>query len=412
MGIVYEALHLDLGRKVALKVLRNELRTNRRARAQLVREARTASALEHPGSVRIYDFGECDGKIFVAMELLQGPTLRERLEAVDGALELPLALSIGADLASVLASAHDIGLVHRDIKPENVFLVPLYDGGHRTVLADFGLALIPSQQTTGRVTQEGVVIGTPAYVSPEQANGQTPTCASDLYSLGCMLFELCCGTPPFSGPALQLVMRHALEVPESMSARRPDLGFPRALVELVQRLLSKEPERRPSAAYVREALLEIALASLEDNTRSSSRLDFRRRRGLANGRAAQPAHAGEQEQANRWGVLAVIGGLADEHRGALLAGGWRVVDVAAGAPIPPEATVALARCAPAEEVRRLAGSGLPVVASAGPDIEDIAAMIRAGASAAVLEPASVEDITRQLARVARRSAQAIELANP
>ncbi|MCA9605560.1 MAG: serine/threonine protein kinase, partial [Myxococcales bacterium] len=164
MGIVYRAAQLPLERPVAVKVLRKELALDERARMRFEREARVASALAHPAAVTIHDFGEHEGAAFLVMELLEGATLATRI----GGAPLPVAeaIELATQLAEVVAAAHAIGLVHRDLKPENVMLVE-----DRVRVLDFGLAFLRAPGPAGRMTREGVVVGTPEYLSPEQARG-------------------------------------------------------------------------------------------------------------------------------------------------------------------------------------------------------------------------------------------------
>jgi len=191
MGEVYRAHDPRLGRDVALKVLRE-----RESLERFEREARAVAALSHPNILAVHDFGSDGGRAYVAMELLQGETLRERL--AQGPLPLRKALEIGAEIARGLAAAHAAGIVHRDLKPENVWITR--DGGVK--ILDFGLArsLVPvvgRETTQADLTVPGTVLGTVAYMAPEQVRGETAGPAADVFSLGVVLYEMISGRRPF-----------------------------------------------------------------------------------------------------------------------------------------------------------------------------------------------------------------------
>ena len=172
MGVVYRARQLDLGRDVAIKLLHQGAATRSEARLRFLREAKVATRLVHPAAVQILDFGETEDQPYLVMELLDGESLRDRLER--GPLPLPDVLRLCRDVASALAAAHDVRLIHRDIKPENIFLQKVAGADDATPwrvrVVDFGLAFVADSEdlSVGRMTQEGVVGGAPAYMSPEQ----------------------------------------------------------------------------------------------------------------------------------------------------------------------------------------------------------------------------------------------------
>jgi len=193
MGSVYQAVDSQLGRFVALKVLRSRLTGSEVARERFLREARAAAALEHDHVVAIYQVGDDNGVPYLAMPLLRGESLNDRLQA--GA-RLPVAevLRIGRETAEGLAAAHERGLVHRDIKPANIWLE---EGTHRAKILDFGLAR--SAEDAARLTQDGTILGTPAYMAPEQTKGARQVdYRSDLFSLGCVLYRMATGRLPFA----------------------------------------------------------------------------------------------------------------------------------------------------------------------------------------------------------------------
>ena len=252
MGVVFHARDTTLDRDVALKVVRPDVAARPGTAARFLREAKAMAALRHDHIVEVYHADEVDGVPFVAMPLLAGETLADRLERTRP-LPPTEVISIGRQLASGLAAVHAKGLVHRDLKPSNVWLDS--DAG-RAKLLDFGLA-----RDTGDadgVTTLGTVIGTPAYMSPEQANGTTIDARSDLFSLGTILYEAATGKSPFGGGTLTATLA-AVGEKDPPPARTVNSAVPAALSDLIQRLHAKRPEDRPkSAAAVAEELGRVA----------------------------------------------------------------------------------------------------------------------------------------------------------
>ena len=247
MAVVFLARDLRYDRRVAIKVLRPELSVSLVAE-RFLREIHIAAQLQHPLIVPLYDSGGGDDLLWYVMPFVEGETLRARLRREQ---QLPLAdaLSIARDAAEALHCAHQHGFVHRDIKPENILL----SGGH-AVIADFGIARALTH-AAGSGTSSGVAIGTPSYMSPEQASGSvTIDARSDIYSLGCVLYEMLAGEPPFTGPTPQAVIaRHVSEQVPSLSIVRPGLGG--ALQDVVERALAKVPADRFATASDFEAAL-------------------------------------------------------------------------------------------------------------------------------------------------------------
>jgi serine/threonine protein kinase len=256
MGVVFQAEDIQLARPVALKVLRPELNSASDGRARFLREAQAAAALQHDHIVTVFQVGEDRGVLFLALQLLEGETLEDRLQR-EPRLALQTILRLGREIADGLAAAHARHLVHRDIKPSNIWLEA---GRDRVKILDFGLARALGEDA--RVTQTGAVIGTPAYMSPEQARGQAVGPRGDLFSLGCVLYRLCTGQPPFGGSdTLATLSALALEEPPPVEEFNP--AVPPELSELIDRLLAKNPADRPASAWeVVEALREIEQAIL------------------------------------------------------------------------------------------------------------------------------------------------------
>jgi serine/threonine protein kinase len=266
MGEVFHGYDERLDRPVAIKMLRQPtaaagddspealelLDAQRRDRARFLREIRTAARLEHPGTPAVYDTGTeelPDGteQVWLVMQLLRGSTLETLLDAAvyDGAAAPPVAwaAAIGAQIAAVLADVHRVDVVHRDIKPANVMIV---DGGLVKVL-DFGIAILRGGGALPRLTQVDRTVGTPAYMSPEQHLGRAVTGASDVYSLGCLLFELLTGDPPYhrDGDGTPLRAHHVQAPVPSVHKIRPEV--PAELDALVTAMLAKDPDARPTA---------------------------------------------------------------------------------------------------------------------------------------------------------------------
>ena len=249
MGAVYAAEDDVLRRRIALKVVRPDLAKDPDRRRRLLQEARAAAAVSHPNVLSIYEVGEEDGLVYIAMEYVEGPSLREELLA--GPLALGRVLRIGSGIARALARAHDAGVIHRDLKPDNVLLV---DGDHPKVV-DFGLAHHDGAGEEAGATLEGRVFGTPGYLSPEQARGWRLDHRTDLFSIGVVLYEMTTGRRPFTGVSaldqLAAVMRDRPPPPHTL---RPDT--PPALDALIEQLMSKNPVDRPEDARTVAATLD------------------------------------------------------------------------------------------------------------------------------------------------------------
>jgi predicted Ser/Thr protein kinase len=246
MGAVYLAHHLRLGRKAAVKVLIPELAHDESFRERFIRESQMAAAFDHPNVIPIYDANEEDGVLYIAMRYVDGSDLKSVLER-EGSLSPGRTLSIIEQTASALDAAHAHGLVHRDVKPANILIAP----GERVYLTDFGVA---KQASAGGLTQTGYFLGTVDYAAPEQIESKPVSPATDVYALGCVVYECFAGTPPFvKDSAVAVIHSHLVEAPPSLTADRPHL--PTAVDDVIATALAKQPEARyPTCAALVAAL--------------------------------------------------------------------------------------------------------------------------------------------------------------
>src|SRR5436853_1991419 len=248
MATVYLARDLRHGRPVAIKVLRPEIAAAL-GPERFLREIELAARLTHPHILALHDSGQAGGSLYYVMPYIEGESLRDRL-AREGPLPLEDALRITREAASALSYAHGHDVVHRDIKPENILL-----SGGEAVVADFGIARAITQAAGTRLTETGIPVGTPAYMSPEQASGGGPIDGrSDVYSLACVLYEMLAGEPPYTGPSAQVVIAKRFTDPVP-SVRRLRDTIPPAVDAATTRALAKAPaDRFATAAQFAEAL--------------------------------------------------------------------------------------------------------------------------------------------------------------
>jgi len=260
MGEVYLGEQVSLGRKVAIKVLHHDLNAQPGMAERFKREARLLSAVEHPAVVHIVDFGESGDHACLVMEFVEGESLYDVLTR--GAMAPGRALPLLQQLAEGLAAIHDKGIIHRDLKPENVFISP-GARGEQARLLDFGIARLVEPDAQSNVSQVGVVLGTPEYLSPEQAVGAKVDTRSDLYSFGVLIYRVLSGRLPFEGPqARHFLAQHASHAPLPLDRAAPSLTRYIGLLSLVMRLLEKNPAKRPQNAHELADALAAAHSAL------------------------------------------------------------------------------------------------------------------------------------------------------
>ena len=242
MGEVFLARHEIMDRSAVVKVLHPDLSQHKDQVARFFNEARAAASIQHPGIVDVFDVGYADGRAYIVMEHLRGENLAERLER--DPFELAPAIAITRQLVGALRAAHERGIVHRDLKPENIYVVsdPDIPSGERVKILDFGVAKL-AQEHSPSMTARGSIFGTPAYMAPEQCTDAAAVDhRADLYALGCIVYELLCGTPPFGRGGLELLASHLRDTPPPLHEH--GVAVPDELDDLVMRLLAKAPADR------------------------------------------------------------------------------------------------------------------------------------------------------------------------
>ena len=264
MGAVYGAVHPVIGKRAAIKVISAALGADASAVGRFVQEARSVNQIGHPNIVDVFAFGKLpDGRNYFVMEYLQGESLADRMQRA--AMPLGEAIEILDQVADALEAAHEKQIVHRDLKPDNVYLAAVRGGRTMVKLLDFGIAKLSVAESAGTggvaKTRTGMMMGTPGYLSPEQARGKNVDHRTDVYALGCMTFEIVCGRLPFiSDNAMDIVLMHMTAAPPRASEVWPEIPPP--LDALISRMLEKDAAARPTLAEVRAAFAELVTSGL------------------------------------------------------------------------------------------------------------------------------------------------------
>ncbi len=345
MGCVYRAEHVKLGRRVALKLLRDDHAQRRDAVGRFFQEARSVNRIRHRNIVDVTDFVELpDGTTFLVMELLDGVSLGKLLRG--GEVEGPRALALLIQICDGLAAAHSMGIVHRDLKPDNIFVVPTGDGADLIKLLDFGVAKLLWREDDEELpveTAAGAVVGTPTYMSPEQAGGLPVDARSDIYSLGAIMYEMFTGQPIFRGKSFgEFVRKHLSEQPVTPSQTPGGRHIDDRLEAVIMRCLAKEPAHRyPDIEALKDELMML-LGAVETSIPHISAISFSSVSrtshishggpATAVGRTVPPTRVGARETAMAMGDLPVTKSGVRSRRGRWIALGLvTLVAIAAAA---------------------------------------------------------------------------------
>lgn len=267
MGTVYRAIDEKLDRPVALKVMKPDMVADAEFLERFSREAKALASLQHPALAIVYAFGEEQGLVFMALELVEGKTLHVLVHEEAQRLSPRRACGVAIQVLDGLSAAHDKGIIHRDVKPGNI-MISRRGGSDRVKLLDFGLVKLRGRRA-GTLTDPSVLLGTPSYMAPELIKGDAFDHRIDLYALGTVLYEMLAGRPPFEHPKIHEILRmHVKDEPERVSATRPDV--PPELEAIVARALAKSPDERFATAReladALEALLDVLPSAHEPGT--------------------------------------------------------------------------------------------------------------------------------------------------
>ncbi len=388
-GVVWRAIDEELSRELAIKLLSCQ---DESIKPRIWREARLAALLSSSGAVPLYDFGDDGDHCFLAMELVRTNTLRGVLEKnLPNALALPELLEIGLGLAEILKNAHAMSLIHRDVKPENVFVFGAEGEVLRVKLVDFGLAFLGNAKrgSLGRLSDAGFVSGTPSYLSPEQALAGEIGKATDIYSLGCLLYEMCCGDTPFYGSVAEVLSKHIYVPPIPLAERSSNT--PEELAALVEHMLTKAPDKRPTIANVIAQLKTVHADHspwLVGRSKGSEGGLSRAERMIESQVAVVP-----EEISNA--TVRFFGQVPSAFSKKMASSGVRV------AKLEHDADIGFALpCLSADEIAKL---GVPVLAWAGDSMVDIATLIRRGYRDVVSAATTDAQVRRKVARLVRPS---------
>jgi serine/threonine-protein kinase len=342
MGEVYAATQLSTGRRCALKILRSELLVNVHVLARFEREAQLAARLTHPNTVVVYDSGRDGDRIFIAMELLEGRSLEHEIRA--GQFAPARAVLIAAQICESLAEAHRAGIVHRDLKPNNILLIDRAGNPDFVKVCDFGIARqYEGGSAKSGLTTEGLVYGTPSYMSPEQLRGTPLDGRSDVYALGVILYEMMTSNPPFSADSvIELANKHLVDDPPWFQTWGLAAPVPEALEAVVRRAMSKvAADRFDSMEEMSDALLAAVPSAMADRSGSVS-MPVRRPRTLppaavAASEEGSPSTERRKSGRLRYGIVALVvaTALLGVAAGAALLLGTRLAIGTGPSPVPP-----------------------------------------------------------------------------
>ncbi len=420
MGRVYRATHLSLGEPVAVKFLLAELARSETTRERFRREAQALARLRHPGIVSVLDFGAEGAELYMVMELVSGSVLADLIHPQGPELSLMRLGDVFSQILSVLEMAHREGVVHRDLKPENVMLVENKDRRDLVKILDFGLALVSDPKSTAeRLTETGTVHGTPHYMSPEQCKGIEVGPPTDVYAVGCMLFEAITGVPPFDAEEMAGLMAQQMFVeppPLASVGQRRTVSV--GLEKVVRSALAKMASERPSAGELRDALAaaiagtdpDAMIARSADERIAAAGLSREDRALTGVGRKGEAAAPGAGP-VPRVCVWADASPASRDLRDSLSVNGLRVTmwDEASAPPRDvsgdPVAAVLVATWADgAARLTHLRSGGdrRPVLCVGAANARDVAELIRAGATDVTLAGATQDDVAKKTKRAVKK----------
>src|SRR4051812_6781617 len=266
MGSVYSAVQPVIGKRVAIKVLAPHIAAHPELVRRFVDEARAVNKIGHPNIIDIFSFGWLpDRRHYFAMEFLDGQSLSERMKR--GPFQPDEARRVLRQICQALEAAHRQGIVHRDLKPDNIWIVQPQHGDSYAKLLDFGIAKLIGDADEGQRTQTGIVMGTPAYMSPEQCRGVNVDKGTDIYALGMILYEMFAGRLPFQGSFAELITAHLMTVPDPPSRHRP---LPQALEQLIMSCIEKDPAHRPQSAEALGNALDASLPTADEHAQTAA----------------------------------------------------------------------------------------------------------------------------------------------
>ena len=412
MGAVYAATHTRLSRAVAIKLLKPEHSLDEHFRKRFQREALVMSKISHPNVITVIDYGVHDNCLYLVMERVFGDQLRFHLEAHPRGLELDKILDYGGALADALTATHAHEIVHRDLKPENILVEELAGGKERLVVLDFGLAFIDRSEDMGRMTQAGWTAGTPQYISPEQATGDPITPAADIYSLGCLLYEMCSGAPPFMATTvLKLLNKHVYNTPMPLRQRcKKRHDIPPLLEHIVMAALTKEPEGRPSAVRMAGVLTELRDETPRDNHEVRGKMAVRSRdsRQMTAHQLHTPITSplkdaeGALNQPRDGVRVAFMGKKLDEELIDALA--VQGVQCMMMEDIGDEFDAIFVPDADAAQIEALGKHDVPIIAACKPDdMERLTELMRGGAAEVAVLPFQPRSAARKIQRAIRKA---------
>jgi eukaryotic-like serine/threonine-protein kinase len=418
MGQVFKGQHLLLHTPIAIKVLHAFVSSDARQERRLQREARAAVVLDHPNTVRVFDFGRHGDTPFIVMEYIQGVSLDNWLFGRGGLPPISEVASITLQLLAALEAAHALNIVHRDLKPENVLLTPGRDGAVVVKIVDFGLAHVEDPADLGpTLTQRDAIAGTPAYMSPEQCRSLAVGPSTDLYAVGCLLTTMLQGEPPFEGAAAMDVIAKQMFLPPPPLRRPPEAEpVPPLLERLRMDLLAKQAHARPkdaatTASRLREAVSPEAHAKRLPSRKGDIPLGSREERAIHP--SAPPSHAPGPKPAKASLKVTVVklashpDGWNENHIAGLASQGISIVSVSSSVePDAPRGDVTIIdaadNVAAAVSAMRTLKGGPAVVCVQHTGGDSMNQLIEAGASEVLRYPIATDKLAKRIRRASKR----------